>query len=172
MAVLFDLDQTLIDSARAEPFRKSRQWSVVYAMIPDLKPYPGISDLLERLVINKIPIGIVTSSPRPYLSRVIKQWGWNISVTVCYHDTKLHKPHPEPIQLALNNLGVRPDTAVSIGDRAIDIIASRRARVYAIGVTWGVDGKQDLLRVQPNIVCDSVSNLETHLKKKLGIPST
>jgi len=43
MAILIDLDQTLIDSHLAESHRRARDWESVYRLVPKLSPYPGIT---------------------------------------------------------------------------------------------------------------------------------
>jgi phosphoglycolate phosphatase-like HAD superfamily hydrolase len=127
-AVVFDLDQTMIDSSAAEPLRRAGgQWPRVYAMIPKLPVYAGIPDILEWLEKAEIPVGIATTSPESYCTRIVEHHGWNISAKSCYHCTKpYHKPHPAPIQKVAERLGVDPAHVVSIGDDPKDIKASRR----------------------------------------------
>lgn len=169
MGVLFDLDQTLIDSRRAEPLRTARRWAEVYRLIPELQPYDGISDLLAELHARQMPICIVTSSPRPYCTRVIANWGWPIDATVCYHDTSRRKPHPDPILAALARLGIDAAGAVAVGDDPRDVAAARTAGVYSIGVLWGAANPQALLRSQPDRVCETVDDLRRSLLARFAI---
>jgi HAD superfamily hydrolase (TIGR01509 family) len=106
-------------------------------MIPQLHPYPGIKELIQDLKNRDVSICIVTSSPKPYCEKVIKYWGWGVDVTVCYHDTKQHKPHPEPIQKALSRLRLNSNEAVAIGDAQKDTQAAAAAGVMTIGALWG-----------------------------------
>lgn len=107
MSVIFDLDQTLIDSSCALELRRQRRWSEVYNLIPEFKVYDGLNNLIKKLLKNKIPVCIVTSSPSSYCNRVIKYFGWEGILTVCYHDTKNHKPHPDPIKRLSKSLIVK-----------------------------------------------------------------
>jgi HAD superfamily hydrolase (TIGR01549 family) len=159
MAVLFDLDQTLIDSSSAEKHRKARSWSHVYKLIPQMKPYIGINDLLALLNRNKVACCIITSAPSAYCDRVIRHWGWKISTTVCFHDTAHHKPHPDPIMLALTRLRVGPESALSIGDDAKDIMASKAARVKSVGAIWGCQNRIALVDSRPDFLCETVKDL-------------
>lgn len=163
MAVIFDLDQTLIDSAIAEQHRRPGQWHRAYQLIPQLRPYEGIAGLLEELQARHIPTCIVTSSPETYCSRVVNHWGWNFDAMVCYHHTTRRKPFPDPIFLALERLGVEPEQAVSIGDDAKDVTASNRAGVFSIAVLWGCQQRQALLDAQPDLVCETISELRDFL---------
>ncbi len=166
MGILIDLDQTLIDSQLAEKLRRNRQWTDVYKIIPQLHPYPGITELIEELKDIGVPICIVTSSPRPYCERIIKHCGWKIDATVCYHDTIKHKPHPEPIQKGLISLGLKPSTTVAIGDAAKDTEAARAAGVMTIGALWGSLEKNLLIASKPDIICATVQEVREILLVK------
>src|SRR5213080_1443485 len=116
MGVIIDLDLTLVDSQAAESLRRARRWPQVYELIPQFTVYDGIHDLVADLTIAKIPICVVTSSPRSYCERTLKHFEWTGVETVCYHDTTLHKPNPAPILLALKKLQLQPAQALSVGD--------------------------------------------------------
>lgn len=160
MGVIFDLDQTLIDSELAIDLRSQRKWSDVYKLIPRLTPYDGINQLIEKLSENNIPVCIVTTSPSSYCLRIINYWGWKNIKTVCYHDTNYRKPHPEPILKGIERLGVSRERIVSIGDDPKDIIASKRAGVKSIAALWGSKNKKEILESQPDYIVTTVGELD------------
>lgn len=168
MAVLFDLDQTLVDSSPVEPLRRDRRWGDVYALIPQVRPYPGISELLAELRSRRIPVCVVTSTPRPYCTRVIRHLGWNIDVSVCYHDTTKHKPDPDPMLLALSKLGVVASEAVAVGDEPRDIVAARAAGISSVAALWGSLDRAQLIASQPDEVCETVHDLRAILLRGIG----
>lgn len=139
MGVIFDLDQTLVDSNIAVEERRKRNWEKVYSLIPNFKVFDGVNDIIKLLKENNIPICIVTSSPRSYCKRVVEHFGWCDIELVCYHDTKNKKPHKEPIEKGIEKLGVNKDSIISIGDDIKDVIASNKAGVTSIAVTWGLN---------------------------------
>lgn len=163
-AVVFDLDQTLIDSSAAEALRKAREWSKVYPMIPRLPMYKGIAEILAWLVEAGVPIGIATSSPEPYCKKVVAHHGWNIAATSCYHCTPQRKPHPAPIQNVAERLGVEPAHLVSIGDDPRDIQASLAAGSVAVAACWGCAPGVNLAAERPHHVCNTVAELDTLLR--------
>ncbi|MBC8147262.1 MAG: HAD hydrolase-like protein [Bacteroidetes bacterium] len=87
---------TLVDTSCFEELRNQRLWSQIYSNTKNTKIYDGISELVSELV-KYYKVGIVTSSPRTYAERIIDYYSLNIPVLSAYHDTKNHKPHPEPI---------------------------------------------------------------------------
>ena len=79
-------------------------------------------------------LGIVTSRGRdnvfeiPQISTLQKYF----NVLVGYQDTDNHKPHPEPLILAAEKLGVQTYECVYIGDSKSDILAARAAGMKSV----------------------------------------
>lgn len=169
MALIVDLDQTLIDSRIAEPYRNQRRWADVYELIPQLKPYSLITDLLQLLNDNSIKIAIVTTAPRPYCERIIHYNRWQIDVTVCYHDTRLRKPNPQPLLLAIQKLKVNRSECISAGDRDIDTVASRRAGITSIGCLWGAEDRVSLMHSKPDFLVETVNDFCILSRKQFAI---
>jgi HAD superfamily hydrolase (TIGR01549 family) len=163
MALIIDLDQTLVDSSIAEPLRNQGRWNEVYQLIPIMKPYKNITETLSLLNSNDIKIAVVTSAPRTYCEKVISQWGWKIDTTVCYHDTQNKKPSPEPLLLAIKNLKVHKTEVVSAGDRDIDIQASKAAGVFSLGCGWGCKEIEMLKASTPDKLITTVEEFQRFL---------
>ncbi len=104
-----------------------------------LEPFRGIVDVLETLRAEGRKLGIVTAKRLPTVhlafSRVAIAPYFDAIVTS--DQTENHKPHPEPIRLALGRLGAEPGEAAYVGDSPFDMGAAKAAGVYAVGVTWG-----------------------------------
>ncbi|WP_187355481.1 HAD family hydrolase [Paenibacillus tengchongensis] len=166
MGIIFDLDQTLIESHTAEQYRTARKWDVVYEMVPKLTPFEGIHELLTELNLNSVPYGIVTSSPASYCNRIIKHWNWNTQFTVCFHDTTKRKPHPDPINLAVRKLGLPKQSIVSIGDDPNDVIASRNAGVISAGVLWGAKDRSALIASNPDYLFETIEEMSNFLRNQ------
>jgi len=167
LGVLFDLDQTLVDTSIAEPLRQARRWSKVYEMIPKMSPYKGIAQLLAFLHDREVAVGVVTSGPRTYASRVLNHTGWGIDALVCYHDTVSHKPHPAPLLEGLKCLKILAKDAVAVGDDVRDVQAARRASILSVGALWGSHNPKALIESKPDVVCKSVVDLSRFLEDRL-----
>jgi HAD superfamily hydrolase (TIGR01662 family) len=171
-AVLFDLDQTLIDSSIAEKYRKNRAWASVYPLIAQMTPYEGVSELLAMLVEKNVPVAIVTSSPRPYCTRVVAHHDFKIEKLVCYHDTSLRKPHPDPILKGIEMLGLPANEVWCIGDDPKDIHAAHAAGAHSVAVTWGAVDREALLAAGAERIFNTVAELHTFLEEIADIPSS
>jgi len=167
--VIFDLDLTLVDSRSVLKYQQSRQWRSVFAKVPEIEPYEGVSEILSNLHDSRIPIAIVTSSPDQYCDAIARHRGWNIDIVVGYHNTKRRKPHPDPINLALRRADVAPENAVHIGDRPEDTAAARAAGVFSIGALWGSADAEALRNSEPDLLCQTVADLADYLNRRFGM---
>ena len=144
--IIFDLDLTLVDTTLAEPFRSNRDWNGAYSVLPHCTVYDGLSEIFD--VIRKFGINtcIVSTSPRTYVEKVVQQFNLPINHIVAYHDAKPIKPHPAPMLKALELLGCDAKSAISFGDRVIDIQSSNGAGIESVACFWGTKEKAELLR--------------------------
>lgn len=145
-SVIFDLDLTLIDTSCLEQFRHNRQWSEAYANIPNTFMYEGIGNVLDIIRKHNIPCAIVSTSPRPYVEKVVTHYNLPVQHIVSYHDAKPIKPHPAQMLKALELMGKSAKEVISFGDRAIDIQASNAAGIESVACFWGTKEKGELLR--------------------------
>ncbi|SHN45413.1 HAD family hydrolase [Chitinophaga sp. CF418] len=136
MGLIFDLDQTLIDSSPAEPHR-GKNWKIACSKIGQFTLYPGIIEAVQQFNQRGIKICIVTTSVSYYCEQVLDFWKLPYDFKVCYHDTDRRKPAPDPILKALDFLKYPAQKVLSFGDRDIDIIASNRANVLSVACMWG-----------------------------------
>jgi HAD superfamily hydrolase (TIGR01509 family) len=163
MAVLFDLDFTLIDSSPLVELRQTKQQYAAYQMIPQIQPYAGINELLQALSAHQIPIAIVTSSRKLFCDRIITHLEWSIDLLITRQDVRLPKPHPAGILIALERLNIRPEDAIMVGDSPDDIHAAKAANVYSIGALWGSPTPELCIAANPDRSCQTVRELHEFL---------
>ncbi len=92
--IIFDFDQTLVDTQPVEALRAARNWRAVMARAAELEVYAGINDLLRELHARDQALAIVTKSPDMVPRAFIKQHKWPIDIVVGYHHVKRRKPDP------------------------------------------------------------------------------
>lgn len=132
-AVLFDLDDTLVETAAIKPLRYQRRWSEVYASYHLTSVEPGVRRLLAKLD-GRARTGVVTMAQRRYAETILSYHAIDVPILVAYGDVPRRemKPHPRPILLAAGMVGARPERVVYIGDEPRDVVAATRAGVTAI----------------------------------------
>jgi HAD superfamily hydrolase (TIGR01662 family) len=166
--IVFDLDQTLVNSNCVAKYRDARNWVVVKQKLGEISAFEGIKDLIFDLHLNKIVTVVVTSSPSWYCNSILSQNKLQFDKPpVCYHDTLRKKPHPDPILEALNRLNIEPKNALAIGDDRKDTIAAKNAGVFSVGSAWGCSDLEELEKSLPNKICYSVKELREFIFCKL-----
>jgi len=103
-------------------------------------PYPeellGIPKNLKNTIealSKKYVLGVATSRTlTPFSITQLIDLEKYFKAEVIYGDTKNHKPHPEPLILAAQKLGLKPEECVYVGDSATDLMAARDAGMKCI----------------------------------------
>jgi HAD superfamily hydrolase (TIGR01549 family) len=162
--IIFDLDQTLIDSSEIEHLRRARNWPSVYQNLFLTRVYDGLSEMISDLT-SKYKIAVVTSGPSSYCRRALKFHKLPIETIVGYHDTQLKKPNPDPILEAVRRLELRTHEVVSVGDAPADIKASKSANVTAIAAIWGASDLEGIRMAEPDYTVASVEQLRSLFSK-------
>ncbi|MCR8493915.1 HAD family hydrolase [Brucella anthropi] len=167
--IIFDFDQTLVDTSSVEHLRAARNWKAVMAQASKLPVYEGINELIQELHESGQTIAIVTKSPDMVPKAFIKAHSWPIDIVVGYHHVKNRKPHPEGLLLAMSKAGAAPDDTYHVGDQPQDTEASRGASVIAVGSAWGCADTSELEASKPDVMFASVAELREYFRAELGM---
>lgn len=113
--------------------------------------YDAVLETLEELHAMGIKLAIVSTKSSEGLARGLNvlQATHLFEVIVGADDVEHVKPHPEPVLLALEKLGVSKEQAIMIGDNSHDIEGGKNAGVRTAGVAWSVKGVDYLNRYEP-----------------------
>jgi pyrophosphatase PpaX len=113
----------------------------------DLQAFPGVEELLRELADQGRELGVVTSKRRRTvdLAFAVLPIERFFHVVITSGDTERHKPHPDPILLALERLGADPADAAFVGDSPFDVRAGKAAGVFTVAVSWGGLHSEDRL---------------------------
>lgn len=99
--------------------------------------FPGIAELLAALRERRIPWGIVTNKSTRFTGRIVERLGIAPDCIVCGDSTPHLKPHPAPMHLAAQTLGVAQADCWYLGDDLRDVQAARAAGMKPVAVEWG-----------------------------------
>lgn len=75
------------------------------------------------------------------------------------------KPYPDPILWAANQLGVRPDSCLMVGDTTVDIRAGRAAGAQTVGVLCGFGQEKELEKAGADLILPHTAALADVLLK-------
>jgi len=119
--------------------------------------FNGIEQMLQQLKGNQTKLGVVTSRTNSESQIVFNNFNIEkyFDTFVTSSMTKLHKPDPEPILKAIENLKIDPTNTIYIGDSIYDFQCARNANVEFALASWGAKenpefSKVDYYLTQPN----------------------
>jgi pyrophosphatase PpaX len=130
------------------------------AIHDELEAFLGIEDVLATLRAQGRRLGIVTAKRTKTVELAFSYLplAAYFDTIVAGDDTVRHKPHPDPLLLALERLAAPAADAAYVGDSPYDMRAAKAAGVHAIGVTWGKIHDRDAL-ADADVVVDSPEEL-------------
>ncbi|NHZ71565.1 MAG: HAD-IA family hydrolase [Aquificales bacterium] len=139
-----------------------RAWLSAVAHI-DCEPFPKTMATLTQLAAQ-YPLGLITSGSKSRVQRELKytNLGGFFQTVITGDDVDRPKPDPHGIQLALAAMNAAPETAVYIGDTAVDYETAQAAGLPFIGI----NGRFHSFSPDANYPCiDCISELLLLLKQ-------
>lgn len=124
--------------------RFSADWFAVAAGLveSELTLFDDSVEVLHHVAGAGTPVGVVTTSPREHVRRVLahRGLGGQVRAVVAFEDVDAHKPDPAPYLRAAELLGVDPRTAVAVEDSQVGVASAQAAGMACVGVVRaGVD---------------------------------
>jgi pyrophosphatase PpaX len=137
------------------------------------RPLPGAREAMERLS-SRIGLGIATSRRADTALRILDGLGLRsfFGAVIGIEHVERAKPDPEPVLLALQQLGSLPAHAAMVGDTTDDILAGRSAGTRAIGVTTGAHDRAQLMNAGAHLVVDGLLEVADHVLSGARDPTT
>ena len=126
-----------------------------------VKGYDAVVETLEQLHTEGIKLAIVSTKSQEGLARGLNVLGAGhlFEVIIGLDEVTHVKPHPEPVLLALEKLGVTKEEAIMIGDNSHDIEGGKNAGVRTAGVAWSAKGEHYLQQFKPDYMLHHMSDL-------------
>jgi HAD superfamily hydrolase (TIGR01509 family) len=131
------------------------------------KLLPGARRVLSHLARTHA-LGLVTSGDRDRVHRQLRDLRlWDqFAARVCSGDTRLRKPHPAPLRLALRRMALRPSETVYVGDSPEDLQMARSAGVRAaIAILGPFPTEKRLRAAKPDVLLESIEELPAALRR-------
>jgi len=139
--------------------------------LSQVKPFPGVAELFERLRGAGKSIGFATDASRDELDRYVEIAGIAglVDARACGDEIERGKPHPDVMHLALKKLGASPGDAVMIGDTPFDALAARKVGIRAVGLLTGGFIEADLIKAGAGAVRPDVGALLETVRPLLNV---
>lgn len=166
--VIFDFDETLVDTSVTQPLRKkqSKNWDEIYSLIPQCRLYDGIAELMTFIKGNDIKTGVATFAQRELADRTLKHFNIYVDTIVGYERFLKNKPHPDSIFKVMKKLNAEATETIGIGDKSTDIHAYKSANLaITVGCTWGLTTEEEIEELRNS----NPDYLIHHPKELIGI---
>lgn len=128
---------------------------------------PGVKEMLEQLK-GKYPMAVISARDENGAMHFLEQFDLvkYFDVIVTGLSAKHTKPYPDPVLLAAQKMGVKPDECLMIGDTTVDIRAGKSAGAQTVGVLCGFGEEEELLRLGADVILKNTSELTDMLLEK------
>jgi phosphoglycolate phosphatase len=126
---------------------------------------------IERVIDKssaRLRWGIVTNKPHAFTVPLLERLGIGalFACVVSGDSLKQRKPHPAPLLLAAEKLGVEPRSCVYIGDAVRDVEAARAAGMQVWVASWGyIRPSEDPTTWEPDELIRHPRELESILSR-------
>jgi len=133
---------------------------------PHLPLFAGADALLAELEDRGHLLAVATGKSRAGLARVLETTGLTkrFIATRCA-DQCTPKPAPDMLLELMDELGADRERTLMIGDTTHDLGMAANAGVAAVAVTYGAHPPEELLRMEPLAMLDSIHGLRQWLNR-------
>ena len=127
--------------------------------------FPGVRELLDTLLAEKVEMAIATSKSLKGLERMFDVLDLRAYFGFWLTNDRVAngKPHPEMVRRALEHFAVEADDAIMAGDTIFDIEMGQAAGVDTCAVTYGSHPAEELEKMSPTYLVHSAEEMRAAL---------
>ena len=132
-----------------------------------IPPIEGAPETVERLKKSGFKLGITSGKIRFFIDKHLEEAGFDLKlfdIILSGEDTKKHKPDPEPLIRVCNELKVKPEEVIYVGDSQFDYECAKNAKVHYVAVLTGCLSEKELKDIGIKHILNSVSELPKFLE--------
>ena len=119
----------------------------------------GTRGMLITLKKRDIKAAVVTRNCQPAVTTVFPDIFDYLNTVITREMTCNVKPHPEHLLIALQSLGVGPESSSMVGDHPMDVKIGKHAGALTIGVLSGYSTSDELIKAGADIIIDKAADI-------------
>ena len=119
--------------------------------------FPGMLEVIQTLT-QSYKIGILSSNSEDNILKFLKKYNIVNLFEFIFSQSSIFGKHVVMRSMCRKHR-LNPSEILYVGDEDRDIIASRRAKIKSIAVTWGFNSEKRLLKVNPNHIINSPTEI-------------
>lgn len=111
------------------------------------KPYDGVAEMLDALVVHGLKIAILSNKPDEFTKRCVTEFlpDWTFDMILGQRDSFPRKPDPAGAKEIAKCMNVPPSHFIYLGDTAVDMKTAVAAGMFPVGALWGFRTGGELL---------------------------
>ncbi len=111
-----------------------------------IEAYEGISALITTLKKRGIKLAVLSNKPHTTTQSIVHSLFGENTFDSCYGQREgvPGKPNPTPLVSIIDELSLKKEECIYVGDTSIDIETGKSAGVFTIGVSWGFRDRDHL----------------------------
>lgn len=127
--------------------------------------FPGVMEMLKRQAAAGHRLGVLSNKPHDFTVEIVARLFPEIAfdAVLGQRPEVPRKPDPAGALEIAAAFGLSPAACVMIGDSTMDLETGARAGMSTVAVTWGYHDAGALLGARPDVVADSLDDLERML---------
>lgn len=142
-----------------------RQWAL---HVDDISFFPGTMPMLLALQARGHKLAVATGKSRRGLDEVFERELDGVKLSALFDasrtaDQTAGKPDPLMLHELMEELDVRPERMLMIGDTTHDLLLARNAGVASVGVSFGAHAHEEFAPYSPLFVAHSMKELDAWL---------
>ena len=124
------------------------------------RPYDTMIETLKELQKRNIKTAIVSNKDNAAVQQLAELYfDGLIDVAVGEQEGVSHKPAPDELLKALEEMGKDVDTALYVGDTEVDYETANNANMAVILVSWGFRDRDQIEKLNPGYLIDSPAEI-------------
>lgn len=128
---------------------------------------PGVDEMLKKLK-GRYPLSVVSARDEKGTMRFLEQFNLvqYFEAVITGQSAEHTKPYPDPIRLAAQKMGVKPEECLMIGDTTVDMRAGKSAGAQTAGVLCGFGEELELRKKGADVILKTTGELPGLLLKR------
>lgn len=125
------------------------------------KMYEGISKVLTYLQVKGVHLTVLSNKPDSFTKKCVLKYlrNWDFGAVYGVRENIPRKPAPEGVYDILEDLHVKAEEVVFIGDTKVDMQTAKAANITSIGVLWGFRDEEELRENGADFIAKTPSEL-------------
>lgn len=157
-----------LDEANLEHFYRSYMEEFSKYCMYEVKPFPGISELLSELQAEGIRTAVLSNKPDAQTREVVRSLFGDKLIDMVQGQTEEvpRKPAPDGALRIAAAFGLEPSECMYLGDSDTDMKTGRAAGMYTVGVLWGFRDREELLKNGAEALAEKPEDIKTLVREK------